>query len=42
MGKVELKLRPYSERFEPMPSERDTFGDAVGAFAAHAGAVRAL
>jgi DNA-binding NtrC family response regulator len=30
VGKVELKLRPFSERFEPMASERDTFGDAVG------------
>jgi transcriptional regulator with GAF, ATPase, and Fis domain len=30
VGKVELKLRPFAERFEPMPSERESFGDMVG------------
>ena len=30
IGSIELKLRPFSERFEPMPSERDQFGEAVG------------
>ncbi len=30
VGKVELKLRPYAERFEPMPSERESFGEVVG------------
>jgi transcriptional regulator with GAF, ATPase, and Fis domain len=30
VGKVELKLRPFAERFELMPSERESFGDVVG------------
>ena len=30
VGKVELKLRPFAERFELMPSERESFGDMVG------------
>ncbi len=30
VGKVELKLRPFSERIELLPSERDTFGEVVG------------
>jgi len=30
IGSIELKLRPFSERYEPMPSEQDQFGDAVG------------
>jgi DNA-binding NtrC family response regulator len=30
IGSIELKLRPFSERFEPMPSEREHFGEAVG------------
>jgi DNA-binding NtrC family response regulator len=30
VGKVELRLRPFSERLEVLPSERDGFGDAVG------------
>ena len=30
IGSIELKLRPFSERFEPMASEREQFGEAVG------------
>jgi DNA-binding NtrC family response regulator len=30
VGSIELKLRPFSERFEPMPSDRELFGEAVG------------
>ena len=30
IGSIELKLRPFSERYEPMPSEHDQFGEAVG------------
>jgi transcriptional regulator with GAF, ATPase, and Fis domain len=30
VGKVELKLRPFAERFELMPSEHESFGDMVG------------
>jgi len=30
IGSIELKLRPFSERYEPMASERDQFGEAVG------------
>ncbi|HTU58966.1 MAG TPA: FHA domain-containing protein, partial [Polyangiales bacterium] len=29
IGSIELKLRPFSERFEPIASERDQFGEAV-------------
>jgi transcriptional regulator with GAF, ATPase, and Fis domain len=30
VGKVELKVRPYSERIELLPSDHDRFGDVVG------------
>jgi len=30
VGSVELKLRPYAERFEVMASEHESFGDVVG------------
>ena len=30
VGKVELKVRPYSERIEILPSDTDHFGDVVG------------
>ncbi len=30
VGKVELKLRPFSERIELLPSERSSFGEVVG------------
>ncbi len=30
VGKVELRLRPFNERIELLPSERDTFGEVVG------------
>jgi len=30
VGKVELRLRPFAERIELLPSERDTFGEVVG------------
>jgi DNA-binding NtrC family response regulator len=30
VGSIELKLRPFSERYEPMPSEHEHFGEAVG------------
>jgi transcriptional regulator with GAF, ATPase, and Fis domain len=30
VGKVELRLKPFAERIEVLPSERDRFGDAVG------------
>jgi DNA-binding NtrC family response regulator len=30
VGSIELKLRPFSERFEPMASDREQFGEAVG------------
>lgn len=31
IGHIELKVRPYSERIELLPSERDRFGEVVGA-----------
>ena len=30
VGKVELKVRPFSERIEMLPSEADCFGEVVG------------
>jgi DNA-binding NtrC family response regulator len=30
IGSIELKLRPFSERFEPIASEHEQFGEAVG------------
>src|SRR5204862_7404250 len=30
VGKVELKVRPFAERIEIMPSEATRFGDCVG------------
>jgi transcriptional regulator with GAF, ATPase, and Fis domain len=30
VGKVELRVRPFAERIELLPSERDAFGEAVG------------
>ena len=30
VGKVELKVRPYSERIEILPSDSTTYGEAVG------------
>jgi DNA-binding NtrC family response regulator len=30
VGSIELKLRPFSERFEPIASEHEQFGEAVG------------
>jgi transcriptional regulator with GAF, ATPase, and Fis domain len=30
IGNVELKVRPYAERIELLPSESDAFGEAVG------------
>jgi DNA-binding NtrC family response regulator len=30
VGKVELKVRPWNERIEILPSEKDRFGDVVG------------
>jgi transcriptional regulator with GAF, ATPase, and Fis domain len=30
VGKVELKVRPYSERIELLPSDQNHFGDVVG------------
>ena len=30
IGKVELKVRPFSERIEMLPSEADRFGEVVG------------
>ncbi len=30
VGKVELKVRPFSQRIETLPSESDRFGQAVG------------
>src|SRR5204862_6683366 len=30
VGKIELKVRPFSERIELLPSEKDRFGDVVG------------
>jgi len=30
IGSIELKLRPFSERYEPMASDREQFGEAVG------------
>ncbi len=30
VGKVEIRVKPYAERIELLPSERDSFGEAVG------------
>ncbi|MDQ3030861.1 MAG: sigma 54-interacting transcriptional regulator [Myxococcota bacterium] len=30
VGKIELKVRPWNERIELLPSEKDHFGDVVG------------
>jgi transcriptional regulator with GAF, ATPase, and Fis domain len=30
VGRVELKVRPYEERFDVLPSERESFGELVG------------
>lgn len=30
VGKIELRLRPFAERIELLPSERDVFGEVVG------------
>jgi transcriptional regulator with GAF, ATPase, and Fis domain len=30
VGNVQLRLRPFLERFEPMASERESFGEVVG------------
>jgi len=30
VGKIELRLRPFAERIELLPSERDSFGEVVG------------
>ncbi len=30
VGKVELQVKPFAERIELLPSERESFGDAVG------------